>query len=56
MKTTFREYLKEQLDADSLRDLADHGADGGFRGLTYYTELMDLYTSCEDEILEIWQN
>jgi hypothetical protein len=52
----FREYLKEHLDSGNLRDLSRHGADGGFNGLIYHSELMELYLDCEDEILSLWED
>lgn len=51
--TTFAEELREQFgeDADStLRDIAEHGADAGYPGITYYTDTMAMYHRHEDEI------
>lgn len=48
--TTFRDWLEENMDADELRDLSEHGASGGFSGLTYYSETVALYDRFEDEI------
>jgi len=49
---TFQDWLKETLDPDQIRDLAEHGAAAGFPGLTYYKETNALYDRFEDEI---WQ-
>lgn len=49
---TFREWLAEMLDAEQIEDLATHGADAGWPGLTYYRETRALYERFEGEIWE----
>lgn len=40
----------------TMRDLARHGAEGGFPGLTYYSDTSKLYDAHEDEIWEALSN
>lgn len=49
---TFEAELRELFDnePDTMRDLATHGAAGGFPGLTYYTDTVALHDKHEDEI------
>ena len=46
----FEEWLKSNLDADQLKDLASHGADAGWPGLTYYSETCEAYERFKSEI------
>lgn len=46
-----REAWGEEYD-DTLRDLARHGAEGGFPGLTYYRDTVALYDAHGPEIWE----
>ena len=53
--TTFAEDLRERFgggeDADStMRDIAAHGADAGWPGITYYRDTNAMYHEHEDEI------
>jgi hypothetical protein len=50
--TTFRAWLREALDLDQITDLANHGADAGWPGLTYTADCVDLYLRFEKEIHE----
>ena len=55
--TTFREDLIERFGGgteadDTMRELAEHGADAGWPGLTYYTDTTAMYSEHADEI---WQ-
>jgi hypothetical protein len=49
---SFREWMQENMEPDTIRDLAEHGASAGWPGLTYYSETGKLYEEFEDEI---WQ-
>lgn len=49
---TFRAWLEDKLGRDQIIELAEHGADTGWPGLTYYSETGALYGQYEDEI---WQ-
>ena len=40
---TFRSWLTETLDTDQIEDLAGHGADAGWPGLTYTSECCCLH-------------
>jgi hypothetical protein len=37
---------------DDLQDIANHGADAGYSGITYYRDTVHLYERFEDEIFE----
>lgn len=47
---SFREWLQTNLGPQQLEELARHGADAGFPGLTYTSDCVDLYDRFEDEI------
>lgn len=50
---TFEEALHELWGdeyRETMRDIADHGADSGFPGITYYSDTVALYRAHEDEI------
>jgi hypothetical protein len=51
--STFEEWLTDTLDADQISDLARHGADGGWPGLTYTSDCVELYDEYEAEIWEL---
>ena len=53
MPNTFREWMEEQYGDDfksTCSDIASHGVDCGFSGLTYYRETCKLYEEYENEI------
>ena len=47
---TFRAWLTEILDAEQIEDLASHGADTGWPGLTYTADCVELFERFADEI------
>ncbi len=49
---TFRSWLTETLDPEQIEDLAGHGADAGWPGLTYTSECVELFERFEEEIRE----
>ena len=49
---TFRDWMKANFTKGELRDLAQHGADTGWHGLTYYADTKALYRRFADEIWE----
>ena len=49
---TFRAWLTEMLDAEQIEDLARHGADTGWPGLTYTSDCVELFERYEEEIRE----
>ncbi len=48
----FRAWLTETLDPDQIEDLAGHGADAGWPGLTYTSDCVELFERFEGEIRE----
>ena len=48
----FRAWLTETLDAEQIEDLAGHGADAGWPGLTLTSECVELFERFQDEIRE----
>lgn len=53
MKKTFKEWMEAQFDHDQLNDIVNHGVNGGFSGLIYYSETTALYQQYKDEVWEI---
>ena len=46
---TLKDWLLENVK-ENLKDIATHGCQGGFAGLTYYNETSALYDTYEKEI------
>lgn len=46
---TFKDWLLENLK-EQLKDIATYGCEGGFSGLTMYSETSELYDTYEKEI------
>ena len=46
---TFRDWFKANL-AESARDIAAHGADAGYGGITYTRDTVELFDQYGDEI------
>ena len=60
MSNTLRDAVYSQLSSESeedflqsCRDIANHGADAGFPGFTYYSDTCDFYDKLEKEIWEL---
>ena len=49
---TFRDWMMANFTKGELRELAQHGAEAGWHGLTYYSETAALYRRFSDEIWE----
>ncbi len=49
---TFRSWLTETLDAEQIEDLAGHGADAGWPGMTYTSDCVELFDPFQEEIRE----
>lgn len=49
----FKAWVKKQFDRDELSDIINYGCDGGFNGITYYTETTALYNKFTDEIWDM---
>ena len=47
---TFKQWLCSTLDRGEISDLAEHGADTGWPGMTYTRDCIALYNRFEDEI------
>jgi hypothetical protein len=50
---TFKAWMLANLDESQIRDIAQHGADSGWPGLTYYTDTCKLYNRFKEEIWEM---
>lgn len=50
---TFKRWLQANLDRNELRGLAEHGADAGWPGLTYYRDTCKLYERFKEEIWDL---
>lgn len=50
---TFEAWLRETLDADQISDLADHGADTGWPGLTYNADVAETFDVYAEEIWDL---
>ncbi len=49
---TFRAWMRANFDAGELCGIAEHGAESGWPGITYYTDTAKLYRRFADEL---WQ-
>jgi hypothetical protein len=49
---TFKEWMLKEFEDQELKDVVTHGVDGGFSGLTYYTETVKLFEEHKDEIFD----
>lgn len=47
---TFRAFMRGEFEPETLRELAEHGADTGWPHLTYYRDTCALYDAYEDEL------
>lgn len=61
---TFEDWFLANIDADSARDLREHGASCGIGGLCYYGETVELFNAFGNEIellaiddgdIELWE-
>ena len=50
---TFKAWMQANFDASQLEDIASHGANAGWAGLTYYTDTCKLYNHFKDEVWEM---
>ena len=50
--TKTEDLLGRTFDYDELRDIAQHGCSGGVSGFIYSSELYDVFTKHEDDIME----
>jgi hypothetical protein len=61
---SFEDWFLANIDADSARDLREHGASCGIGGLCYYSETVELFNAFGNEIellaiddgdMELWE-
>lgn len=50
IKQSFREYLEETYSEQEIRDIAQHGCEGGVNGMIYYSETTELYNQFADDL------
>lgn len=50
---TFEQWMLANFDRDELNDIATHGADTGWGGLTYYRDTDKLYERFGDELWSV---
>lgn len=53
MLNKFEQVVIEQIGIFSLADCGNHGANCGYNGFTYTSDIEETYQECEDEILSI---
>lgn len=49
---TIREWVLNQYEPVEIKDIVNHGINGGFSGMTYYTETVAFHDAHEQEIWE----
>lgn len=49
---TFKNWMLANFSKQELNDLANHGANAGWHGLTYYSDTVKLFEKFKDEIFE----
>ena len=45
-----KQYIRENYEADDIKDIALRGCVNGFSGVTYYSETTDLYNKFHKDI------
>jgi len=45
--------ILRRIDRESLEDVCNHGASGGFSGFTYYTDTLSFYKVHKGDILDL---
>ena len=53
---TFHQFITTNFEKDQLADMAKYGANTGYAGLTYSSDLYDLFEAHEEEIWEILED
>lgn len=49
---TFKKWTRANFTDGELKDMVNHGVDGGFHHLTYYSDTVKVYEHFKDEIFE----
>lgn len=50
---SFRDWMRRNFTRDELADIARHGADAGWAGLTYTSDTVKLFDAYGDEIWDM---
>jgi len=50
---SFRAWMQSNFSRTQLKDIANHGADSGWAGLTYYGDTCKLYARFKEEIWDM---
>lgn len=50
---TFKDWMLQQFDRSELKDISNHGVDGGFNGLIYTAECVALHDAYEKELWDM---
>lgn len=53
MENTFKQWLLDNYEHNTLADMANHGCSGGVGGMIYYKETERLYTEHQEALHEI---
>lgn len=55
MSNTFKKWMSEQYDTDTMQEIATHGCISGIaHGLIYYTETTAIYDQYAEEIHRVY--
>ena len=52
MSNTFKQYLIDNYEHNTIADMANHGCSGGVVGMIYYTETLALYKEYSESLHE----
>lgn len=55
-RTKLIQAIRETLDADQIKDVAEHGADAGWPGFTYYSDTCAFYEAHKEAIWDMLSN
>ena len=50
--TDFKDWMRESFSKDELGDMVNHGVDGGFHDLTYYSDTVRIFEEFKEEIFD----
>jgi len=53
---TFKQWFKANFTKEEMRDMVNHGVDGGFHLLTYYSDTVKIYETFKMEIHDALQD
>lgn len=52
-KRNFRSWVMSHFDRETLRDIANHGADSGFNGIIYTNECVEIHDKYAAELWDM---